>query len=86
MRVLSLESHYPVGSAADLLDLLEFQLVPRICRYVGLALRSTIIGNLKLRVLTETVVVFVKRRYKVLICYCTAVPSEHDHVLTEVSC
>jgi hypothetical protein len=60
LRILSLKRHYPVGSAADFLDLLEFQLVPRICRYISLALRAVIIGHLKLRMLAETVVVFVK--------------------------
>jgi hypothetical protein len=60
LRILSLKRHYPVSCAADFLDLLEFQLVPRICRYISLALRAVIIGHLKLRMLTETVVVFVK--------------------------
>lgn len=62
MGVLSLESHETVCGATHLLHLLEFELVPRICRDVGLALSPIIIiiGHLKLRVFTETVIVFVK--------------------------
>ncbi len=60
MRILSLKRHYPVGSAADFFDLLEFQLVPCICRNISLALRPVTIGHLKLGMLTKTVVVFVK--------------------------
>lgn len=61
LRVLPFKSHDAVCGATHLLDLLEFEFVSRICGNIGLALRS-IIGHLKLRVLSETVVIFVKRR------------------------
>lgn len=84
MRVLPVKSHDAVRGATHLLDLLQLELVSRVGGNVGLALCSTIIGHLKLRMLSETVVIFVKRRYQVLVSNCSPVSTKYNHVLAQI--